>query len=108
MSYTAARGLNWDSDIIAYCRIGNAARTPGSCCTRFSDRSEALKNYDGSAGPSNGSMVGVPVAVGDKNSRKREIASTISGEFGPDPAIPQRRPLALERTSATREQPEAA
>ena len=29
-------GLNWNKDIIAYCRIGERAHTPGSFCTRSS------------------------------------------------------------------------
>ena len=55
-------GLNWDKDIIAYCRIG--ARSTWFVLHQILGQ-QNVKNYDGSW-TEYGSLVGVPVAVGDE------------------------------------------
>src|SRR3954452_19114711 len=57
-------GLNWDGEIIAYCRIGErSAHTWFVLQELLGQRN--VKNYDGSW-TEYGSLVGVPIAVGDE------------------------------------------
>ena len=57
-------GLNWDNDIIAYCRIGERSAHTWFVLHQILDQKN-VKNYDGSW-TEYGSLVGVPVAVGDE------------------------------------------
>jgi thiosulfate/3-mercaptopyruvate sulfurtransferase len=57
-------GVDWDNDIIAYCRIGERSAHTWFVLHELLDRA-AVKNYDGSW-TEYGSLVGVPVAVGDE------------------------------------------
>ena len=69
--YTEA-GVDWDKDTIAYCRIGErSSATPGSCCSELLGQ-QNVKNYDGSW-TEYGSLVGVPVALGDEPGRAPDV-----------------------------------
>jgi len=57
-------GLNWDKDIIAYCRIGERSAHTWFVLHQILEQ-QHVKNYDGSW-TEYGSLVGVPVAVGDE------------------------------------------
>jgi len=57
-------GLDWSDDIIAYCRIGERSAHTWFVLHEILDQ-ENVKNYDGSW-TEYGSLVGVPVAVGDE------------------------------------------
>ena len=57
-------GLNWDKDIIAYCRIGERSAHTWFVLHQILGQ-QNVKNYDGSW-TEYGSLVGVPVAVGDE------------------------------------------
>jgi thiosulfate/3-mercaptopyruvate sulfurtransferase len=57
-------GLNWDTDIIAYCRIGERSAHTWFVLNQILGQ-QNVKNYDGSW-TEYGSLVGVPVAVGDE------------------------------------------
>src|SRR5689334_14706696 len=57
-------GLDFDRDIIAYCRIGERSAHTWFVLHEILDRPN-VKNYDGSW-TEYGSLVGVPVAVGDE------------------------------------------
>jgi len=57
-------GLDWDTDIIAYCRIGERSAHTWFVLHELLDQAN-VKNYDGSW-TEYGSLVGVPVAVGDE------------------------------------------
>src|SRR5215204_670164 len=57
-------GLSWDNDIIAYCRIGERSAHTWFVLHQILDQKN-VKNYDGSW-TEYGSLVGVPVAVGDQ------------------------------------------
>ncbi|WP_375430244.1 sulfurtransferase [uncultured Friedmanniella sp.] len=61
--YTDA-GVNWDGEIIAYCRIGERSAHTWFVLQELLGQSK-VKNYDGSW-TEYGSLVGVPVAVGDE------------------------------------------
>jgi len=61
--YTEA-GLDWDKDTIAYCRIGERSSHSWFVLHELLDRPK-VKNYDGSW-TEYGSLVGVPVALGDE------------------------------------------
>ncbi len=63
-SCTATPGSNWDNDIIAYCRIGERSAHTWFVLHEILDQKN-VKNYDGSW-TEYGSLVGVPVAVGDE------------------------------------------
>ena len=56
-------GLDWDNDIIAYCRIGERSAHTWFVMHEILEQKN-VKNYDGSW-TEYGSLVGVPVAVGD-------------------------------------------
>ena len=57
-------GLDWDRDIIAYCRIGERSAHTWFVLHQILGQKN-VKNYDGSW-TEYGSLVGVPVAVGDE------------------------------------------
>jgi thiosulfate/3-mercaptopyruvate sulfurtransferase len=57
-------GLSWENDIIAYCRIGERSAHTWFVLHQILDQKN-VKNYDGSW-TEYGSLVGVPVAVGDE------------------------------------------
>jgi thiosulfate/3-mercaptopyruvate sulfurtransferase len=57
-------GLNWEKDIIAYCRIGERSAHTWFVLHQILGQ-QNVKNYDGSW-TEYGSLVGVPVAVGDE------------------------------------------
>ncbi len=57
-------GLDWDNDIIAYCRIGERSAHTWFVLHEILGQTN-VKNYDGSW-TEYGSLVGVPVAVGDE------------------------------------------
>jgi thiosulfate/3-mercaptopyruvate sulfurtransferase len=57
-------GVNWDGDIIAYCRIGERSAHTWFVLQELLGQKN-VKNYDGSW-TEYGSLVGVPVAVGDE------------------------------------------
>ena len=57
-------GLNWENDIIAYCRIGERSAHTWFVLHQILGQKN-VKNYDGSW-TEYGSLVGVPVAVGDE------------------------------------------
>jgi thiosulfate/3-mercaptopyruvate sulfurtransferase len=57
-------GLSWDADIIAYCRIGERSAHTWFVLHQILGQKN-VKNYDGSW-TEYGSLVGVPVAVGDE------------------------------------------
>ena len=57
-------GLDWDGDIIAYCRIGERSAHTWFVLHELLGQKN-VKNYDGSW-TEYGSLVGVPVAVGDE------------------------------------------
>ena len=57
-------GLSWDKDIIAYCRIGERSAHTWFVLHQILGQKN-VKNYDGSW-TEYGSLVGVPVAVGDE------------------------------------------
>ncbi|WP_375425877.1 sulfurtransferase [uncultured Friedmanniella sp.] len=57
-------GVNWDGEIIAYCRIGERSAHTWFVLQELLGQSN-VKNYDGSW-TEYGSLVGVPVAVGDE------------------------------------------
>ena len=57
-------GLNWENDIIAYCRIGERSAHTWFVLHQILGQ-QNVKNYDGSW-TEYGSLVGVPVAVGDE------------------------------------------
>ena len=57
-------GLDFDRDIIAYCRIGERSAHTWFVLHELLGK-ENVKNYDGSW-TEYGSLVGVPVAVGDE------------------------------------------
>jgi len=57
-------GLDFDADIIAYCRIGERSAHTWFVLHELLDQ-QNVKNYDGSW-TEYGSLVGVPVAVGDE------------------------------------------
>ena len=57
-------GLDWDRDIIAYCRIGERSAHTWFVLHELLGQ-QNVKNYDGSW-TEYGSLVGVPVAVGDE------------------------------------------
>jgi thiosulfate/3-mercaptopyruvate sulfurtransferase len=57
-------GLDWDNDIIAYCRIGERSAHTWFVLHQILGQKN-VKNYDGSW-TEYGSLVGVPVAVGDE------------------------------------------
>ena len=57
-------GLAWDSDLIAYCRIGERSAHTWFVLHEILEQPN-VKNYDGSW-TEYGSLVGVPVAVGDE------------------------------------------
>jgi thiosulfate/3-mercaptopyruvate sulfurtransferase len=57
-------GLSWDKDIIAYCRIGERSAHTWFVLHQILGQHN-VKNYDGSW-TEYGSLVGVPVAVGDE------------------------------------------
>ena len=57
-------GLNWEKDIIAYCRIGERSAHTWFVLHQILEQ-QNVKNYDGSW-TEYGSLVGVPVAVGDE------------------------------------------
>jgi thiosulfate/3-mercaptopyruvate sulfurtransferase len=57
-------GLNWDNDIIAYCRIGERSAHTWFVLHQILGQKN-VKNYDGSW-TEYGSLVGVPVAIGDE------------------------------------------
>ena len=57
-------GLDFDRDIIAYCRIGERSAHTWFVLHELLGN-ENVKNYDGSW-TEYGSLVGVPVAVGDE------------------------------------------
>jgi len=57
-------GLSWDNDIIAYCRIGERSAHTWFVLHQILEQKN-VKNYDGSW-TEYGSLVGVPVAVGDE------------------------------------------
>ena len=61
--YSAA-GVDWDGDIIAYCRIGERSAHTWFVLQELLGQSN-VKNYDGSW-TEYGSLVGVPIAVGDE------------------------------------------
>ncbi|WP_109507539.1 sulfurtransferase [Nocardioides speluncae] len=61
--YTEA-GVNWDKDTIAYCRIGERSSHTWFVLKEILGQ-ENVKNYDGSW-TEYGSLVGVPVAIGDE------------------------------------------
>jgi thiosulfate/3-mercaptopyruvate sulfurtransferase len=61
--YTAA-GVDWGQDTIAYCRIGERSSHTWFVFHELLDQSN-VKNYDGSW-TEYGSLVGVPVVVGDE------------------------------------------
>jgi thiosulfate/3-mercaptopyruvate sulfurtransferase len=60
----AGAGLNFDADIIAYCRIGERSAHTWFVLHEILGQTN-VKNYDGSW-TEYGSLVGVPVAVGDE------------------------------------------
>ena len=57
-------GLDFDGDIIAYCRIGERSAHTWFVMHELLEQ-RGVKNYDGSW-TEYGSLVGVPVAVGDE------------------------------------------
>ncbi len=57
-------GVDWDSDTIAYCRIGERSAHTWFVLHELLDRPN-VRNYDGSW-TEYGSLVGVPVTVGDQ------------------------------------------
>ncbi len=57
-------GVNWDGEIIAYCRIGERSAHTWFVLQELLGQTN-VKNYDGSW-TEYGSLVGVPVAVGDE------------------------------------------
>ena len=57
-------GVNWDNDTIAYCRIGERSAHTWFVLHELLEQKN-VKNYDGSW-TEYGSLVGVPVAVGDE------------------------------------------
>jgi thiosulfate/3-mercaptopyruvate sulfurtransferase len=57
-------GVDWDGDIIAYCRIGERSAHSWFVLQELLGQKN-VKNYDGSW-TEYGSLVGVPVAVGDE------------------------------------------
>jgi thiosulfate/3-mercaptopyruvate sulfurtransferase len=57
-------GMNWDGEIIAYCRIGERSAHTWFVLQELLGQPK-VKNYDGSW-TEYGSLVGVPVAVGDE------------------------------------------
>ena len=57
-------GLDFDGDIIAYCRIGERSAHTWFVLHELLEQPN-VKNYDGSW-TEYGSLVGVPVAVGDE------------------------------------------
>jgi thiosulfate/3-mercaptopyruvate sulfurtransferase len=61
--YTEA-GVNWDGDIIALCRIGERSSHTWFVLQELLGQ-QSVKNYDGSW-TEYGSLVGVPIAVGDE------------------------------------------
>ncbi len=61
--YTEA-GVNWDSETIAYCRIGERSSHTWFVLKELLGQ-QNVKNYDGSW-TEYGSLVGVPVALGDE------------------------------------------
>ena len=60
-------GLDWDADVIAYCRIGERSAHTWFVLHEILEQPN-VKNYDGSW-TEYGSLVGVPVAVGDEPGR---------------------------------------
>ncbi len=64
--YTEA-GVDWDKDTIAYCRIGERSSHTWFVLKELLGQ-ENVKNYDGSW-TEYGSLVGVPVALGDEPGR---------------------------------------
>ena len=61
-------GLDWDNDIIAYCRIGERSAHTWFVLHQILGQKN-VKNYDGSW-TEYGSLVGVPVAVGDEPGKR--------------------------------------
>ena len=61
---TAAPGVDFDGDIIAYCRIGERSAHTWFVLHELLGQPN-VKNYDGSW-TEYGSLVGVPIAVGDE------------------------------------------
>ena len=61
--YTEA-GVDWDKDTIAYCRIGERSSHTWFVLKELLGQ-DNVKNYDGSW-TEYGSLVGVPVALGDE------------------------------------------
>jgi thiosulfate/3-mercaptopyruvate sulfurtransferase len=57
-------GLDWDNEVIAYCRIGERSAHTWFVLHELLEQPD-VKNYDGSW-TEYGSLVGVPVAVGDE------------------------------------------
>ncbi len=57
-------GVNWDNDTVAYCRIGERSAHTWFVLHELLEQKN-VKNYDGSW-TEYGSLVGVPVAVGDE------------------------------------------
>ncbi len=68
--YTEA-GVDWDKDTIAYCRIGERSSHTWFVLKELLGQ-ENVKNYDGSW-TEYGSLVGVPVALGDEAGSADEV-----------------------------------
>ena len=74
--YTEA-GVDWDKDTIAYCRIGERSSHTWFVLKELLGQ-ENVKNYDGSW-TEYGSLVGVPVALGDERRRGLMCGATEGG-----------------------------
>ena len=74
--YTEA-GVDWGKDTIAYCRIGERSSHTWFVLKELLGQ-ENVKNYDGSW-TEYGSLVGVPVALGDERGRGLMCGATEGG-----------------------------
>ena len=74
--YTEA-GVDWSKDTIAYCRIGERSSHTWFVLKELLGQ-ENVKNYDGSW-TEYGSLVGVPVALGDERGRSLMCGATKGG-----------------------------
>ena len=92
-------GLDWNNDIIAYCRIGERSAHTWFVLHEILGQKN-VKNYDGSW-TEYGSLVGVPVAVGDEPG---------DSSHGGNPPLPGGvfRGQRNERRTPCAEQPKAA
>ena len=79
--YTEA-GVDWSKDTIAYCRIGERSSHTWFVLKELLGQ-QNVKNYDGSW-TEYGSLVGVPVALGDEPARRRLMCGATEGGLSLD------------------------